>query len=71
MCLFSSPKVPDAPRTPAPVVRREESPLSRIFARRRNNARGTFGNIHTSPTGVTERAQTTATTLGTGGAVVI
>lgn len=70
MCLFSAPKV-DVPRTPSTPVKRANGPLNSIFARRRSQARSTFGNLHTSPLGVTNRAATQATTLGSGGAITL
>lgn len=71
MCIGGGGGMPQTRRDPAPLQRRAENPISDLFSKRKKGARGVFGNIFTSPLGVTSRAKTSATTLGSGGAVTI
>jgi hypothetical protein len=66
MCFFGSNQAAPPPDTQVAVAPtpRIKNDVADMFSRRRANARGAYGNIFTSPTGVTTRAPTSSTTLG-------
>lgn len=66
MC-FGQKQTATVPTLQTAPVRRPGGPVAKLYARRRREARGVFGNIFSSPLGVPGDPPTKATTLGGGG----